>query len=934
MSVAAFVVALLSSAGYLALLVRTPGRRRLVAMPLVVLVVAAISMLLLMLNIREGQRPSRELRLYFSLADINVIEKVSSCIEGKVTSYCPKELLRPAAKVVAVVSRAAVGDIASLAQRGGIDSVRPLRASESSVGHSSGLTVEDAVSEIGQEAAAADSIYLIVTPRTRSESAARNAYRQLLQKRPELKERIVFVSEAALGISRDMLIPDLRLEAPSVISARGGDYKVRILGQNRTSGAIEVAGLQIASSIRAVTVNTLRIRRDTIQIESTPRSSDSLSVAPRDVLNINGTFAAGPMGSVTTHSIVINNRFGETLLHLKAITRVEKPVLGLLRANKDDVPESRNDFKRFAQASGVEAADVFLDFVSLADPAKQNQLAQSYAENLALWGMLVVSEPLTAPQGKILLDVLKRIPQAANPPSLLFVGGGDSQTLFQNFTDPRMMGWQTFLAPLGIRDISGTRKILVAVDQSGSLRAAHSDVEEAVKVLFDPELGFGARDANLLVCFCGAPIDGKRICKPAELKSQIGAIFDKNDWEGSEHLITLNAFAKQQATRLFSGSGKFTDVSDLILFWDGGDIAGLNGGDDDRYLSGAAASQLPELVAQNIKIHIATFKSKIVDNRVAGYEELSRFGGADSGARFRDSVVKSVIRRGLAVEVGNVDKVGDIARQRLLALKGRDVQVINSLFGANTLPQVEAAGAVVPLVVRHPSGFSAPLMALKDPVGFDPDASGMLLNLKVGYLGIDLASEFAAIAISGDQDRRNSVGNVVYAAVDAMGAQLRAPLVSWRIDGNHVTAIRDDFLPFNLTDSLQADIRGFEADGTLAATKAVQHAGWDELGLDRMSIDLSSVILDPGAIYGVQLSFCHVPGSPVKATSGCSKVELEIPVVGSYPTLIASANVKLFESSLVDQSKVTSGDRALPEWLAQMAYATMGIAVTIGVFLL
>lgn len=933
MSILALMVTLLCVAGNVVLLVRSRRRGRLAATPLVVLSLLAVSTLLLALNVSEALHPSRELRLYFSLADINVIEKVSSCIEGKSATNCPEELLKPSENVVAVVSQAAVGDVALLARPGGIETVRQLLAEESSVEQSSGLTVEDAISEIGQETAGGDNIYLILTPRTRSVSAARIAYRQLLQERPELRERIIFVSEEALGIPRDMLIPDLRLDAPTVISANGGDYKVQFSGENRTSGAIELAGLQVISGINAATVNTLKIRKDTLEIESDPKPGQTLSIAPRDSIDIDGTFATGPMGSVTTHSIVVTNRFGETLVHLKAVTRVEKPVLGLLRTTKDEGAESRNDFKRFAQASSVDVTDVFLDFAGMADPAKLDGLIQSSAENLALWGMLVVAEPLTAEQGQILLEVLKRTPQNASPPSLLFVGGGDSGTLFQNFADPRMTGWQTFLDPLGIRDISGARKILVAVDQSGSLRTSSSDVKLAIQVLFDPKFGFGARDANLLLPFCGAPVNGQRVCKPKDLEGQLETVFDINNWEGSEQLTTLNAFAKDRATNLFAIPGNFRDVSDFVLFWDGDDIAGTNGG-DDRYISDAAAAVLPELAAQGINIHIATFQSKIVDERVAVFEELSRFSGADSGTKFRDSVVKTVIGRGLTVEIGNIDKVNDIAKLRLLAINGSKVQVINSLFGPNTFSEVDGAGAAVPLLVRHPSGFPVPLMALKDAVGFDPSGSGTPFNLKIGYLGIDLASEFAAIGIADDQDRRNAVSNVVYAAVDAMGAQLRAPSVSWRIDGSRVAATRDDFLPFDITNGLQADIRGFEADGTLSRGKGLQHVGWDELGLDRMSIDLSSTKLDPGGIYGVQLSFCHLQDAAAKAADGCSKVELEIPVVGAFPTLISAAGVESFGSSPADKNKVSDRAFAIPEGLAQLAYAALAAAIAMGVFLL
>ena len=919
----AAISALACSAGY-ALLIRG-SRDRLAALPLAVLGVLIVTSLALTSNIQESPRPSRELRLYFSLAERGVIDRVLSCRNTKAPPDCPVELARPAQQVVAVFSERAVADFAN---QPAFDSVRPL--SGVAVGADYGLTVEAALDEIGREAPGGDTVYVMLTPRARSVAAVQSTYQKLLQEWPDLRDRIVFLGEGDIGIPRDQLVPHVSLDAPQAIGANGGEYSIEVSGENRTIGAIELDGIQLIGEKGGVTVHPLRITKETVDLPPAGVAVTSHSIAPDENFTIRGSFETAAMGSVTTHSIAVRNGYGETLRHLRAITRVEKPVIGVLRVGGG--AGSGNDFLRFARASGVEVEEVLVDFDGLEDPAEREALMDATADELSLWGMLVVAEPLTAMQAGDLLEVLKRTPQSRTVPSLLFVGAGTSETLYSDLTDPVIAGWQTFLGPLGISDLSGARKVLIAVDQSGSLRNHRRAVSNAVQILYDTKFGLGARNANLLIAFCGKPIaEDQRICTQDRLKDQVQRIFDQNNWEGSEHLVTLLEYARQRGN-LVEGIGEFTDVSDLILFWDGTDIGGLNGDRGDQYLSTKALRALPEILALNIKIHVATFESNLAEETLQGFEELSKFAQNETGERFRDQVVRSVIDHGLAVGVGTVDGLNDIARRRLLALQGGTTEVVNTLFGPNTLQAVRAAGAIVPLHVNHPSGFIAPLMALKDPVAFDTGTETPPLNLRIGYLGVDLASEFAAIGIDADLARQTKVGDVVYSAVDAMGAQLRAPSVSWLLDGDLVLAIRDNFLPFHVQKGIRAEIRGLESDGTPSATAPLQYLGWNELGLDRMGVDLAGAALDPGSFYEAGIQFCHFPTA--QAAGECTSVTLSAPVVGAYPMPMSSSDIAALDAPEPDKYPPPENRFAISESFAKMAFAAMSIAVAMGVILL
>jgi len=899
------------------------GRHRWAILPPAVLGVLIITTLTLTLEIREGQRPNRELRLYFSLADANVIEKVLACRDANARSGCPIQLRHPADRVVAVFSRRAVTDMA--AQMPTIDRVRSLEGATMESEY--GLTVEGALEEIAREPPGGDTLYLLLTPRARSVSTARTAYRKLLQDRPDLRSRLVFLDEKQLDIPRDRLVPQIHLDAPPVIGANGGDYKVTITGENRTNGTIEIDGQQLIAIGGRIEVHSLQVGDETIELVAASQTGTAHSIAPEKTFAIRGSFATAAMGSVTTHSIVVRNSYGETLTHLREITRVEKPVLGVLRPAGR--PSGGDDFLRFARSSSVDIEEVFVDFDGLADPSKRAGILDRTAQDLSLWGMLVVAEPLTTIQADNLREVLQRTPQSRIAPSLLFIGAGTSETLFNDLTNPTIAGWQAFLSPLGIGDLSGARRVLIAVDQSGSLRSFSPAVQRAVEVLYDRRYGLGARDANLLVAFCGR---SENICTKNALETEVRSSFDRNNWEGSTHLVKLRDYAVQQGRSIFN-SDAYTTVSDLVLFWDGRDIGGERADRGDDRLSNAALRALNDIVARKIQLHIATFTAGLRPDEqlIKRYEVLSGFSREESGQRFRDAVVLSVLRRGLEVRVGTIENLNDIAQRRIRTLGVNGISVVNTLFGPNTLRPVEAAGAVVPLRVRHPSGFDVPLMALKDPVSFPTSDPTHPLNLRIGYLGLDLASEFAAIEIDTERRRQANVGDVVYSAVDAMGAQLRASSVQWRFDGDLVLAQRDNFLPFDVERGIRGGIRVLEPDGTSAETSRRHYLGWNELGLDRFGVDLSGADLMPGRLYELSLEFCHFPTAAAQAAGQCAQTNLNAAVVGAYPVL---TNPTAIDAAGAKMQHPPEGLFSISESVAKLTFAAMTVAIAIGAFLL
>ncbi|MBW0365837.1 hypothetical protein [Ensifer adhaerens] len=918
----AILLVLLCAAGYLMLIAR--GRRSgRSSLPLLTLGLLVASASLLTLNVVQVQRPVGELRIYFSLSDFAVIGRISGCLETP-TSDCPQVLRQRADRVVAVVSQSAVGSFQRSVPAGLFDVIRGLEKPDLP----GGLTLEDGLAEINAETEggiSSEGAYVFVTPRVRSAAAARAAYQRLLRQEATLEKQIVLVGEEALGIGKNRIVPVIELEAPAVVSSDSNEYEVRLTVTNLTNASVDIEGLQVVNTPAGASVHRLKIKQNSISPFGTAEDVDPLVVPTDRHVIASGRFATAGMNSVTSLNIVARNQYGETLTQQVALTRVEEPVLGFLRMGT----ATSNDFRRFADSSGIDAEDVTLDLSSLETVEGREGRLQAMASALAEWGMIVVAEPLTAVQGELLLEVLSHTPAGITPPSLLFAGGGDSSTLYKNFTDERMAGWQRFLGPMGIVDISGTRKIYVAVDQSGSLSGHQSDVAAAIETLFHPLNGFGGRNANLLVAFCGAPERQEHACSKDDLVSQVNQGLGGSSWEGADHLVSLDTFGQNEAKKFFSPPSDFRDVTDFVLFWDGDDISGRFGG-PAALMPTVALQALGRLEKQGVRVHVATFDSAVADPNVKKLEELSKFSGENSTETFRNTVVKNVIARGLTVTAGDTDGLPDLVKRRVERVAENNVQVINSLFPPNALPGLMNQGTRILFKVLHPSLYEAPLLAISDALQFN--VAGRPVTLKVGYLGIDLASEFAAIKIDGEQERRQAVSDVVYASVDAMGARLKNPTVSWKIvDGRRLSAQRNDFMPFQLKDGLEAKIRKLSSDGT-PASDAVQHAIWDEVSLERMSIDLKGTQLDPGELYVMELSFCHAEATSA-ADAECLRADLKAPILGSFPSLMESSDWDP-RGTQRNVRPDQRNDFPITEPIAQLAFAIMALAVATGVFLL
>lgn len=920
--IVALLISLLVVGGY-ALLIARGRRGRTDYYPLAALGTIAATASLLTLGVVGSPLPTGEVRIYFSVADTSIIAKVVQCLGSSPTTDCPKELTQPAERLVAVVSQSAVSTVRNLVPPGTFDLIRKLEVPES-VG---GLTVDDGLAEIAAQPAgsAVQRSYLFVTPRVRSATSAKATYRELLHENAGLDSHISFLGARSLGIAPATIVPDIRLDAPAVVSKDGEDYEVKLTISNNTISDVNIEGFQVIGASNTANVFKVNMQAQPLTTDVVTSQVSPRTVPTGETVRISGRFKTAMEGSVTALHIVASNQFGETLAQQTALTKVEKPILGFLRTDTG----TSNDFRRFATESGIEAREITLDFESLSNPDGREAVLQEMATELSKWGLIVIAEPLSAARAEHLLEILSHTPAGMTPPSLLFVGAGDSSTLFSDFSDPKMAGWNRFLGPMGIADLSGTRKVYVAVDQSGSLYDFKTDVLAAVSVLYDSDVGFGARNANLLQAFCRFSKTADHSCERSELEEQVKQTDPRSsDWEGSDHLVAMNAFAQGKATDLFAEPGNFRDVTDFVMFWDGSDISGTRGGARAR-LSGAAANLLPGLSQQGVKLHVATFSLPTTDERIKGFEELSQFSGPESGNAFRDHVVKSVIAHGLVVIPQNTDLLPELARRRLEGLASRNVQVINSLFSPNSLASIQATGTQVPITVHHPSGFNAPLLAIRDALSL-PDIAGRPNTLKVGYLGLDLASEFAASKVDTEPQRRIGVTELVYAAVDAMGTKLRASDVSWKVIDGRLTALRSDFMPFQIQTGLEASIRMFTKEG-LPSSAALQHAFWDEIGLERMSIDLANAQLDAGEIYLALISFCHSERTAEPGT--CNDVSLQIPVIGWYPYFLSSTDLNDFRIQEADAGN-SSDDLTISQQLAQVAYAAMAIAVAIGVFLL
>jgi hypothetical protein len=951
--------AVVCGAGYAILLFRR--RRKWALLPLVVLGVMAAASIALTHDIEEAESPPSELRLYFSVASSAVVERVQTCLDVAAHATdrdaCPAVLREGGGRIIAVFSHRAVTDMAAIMERRRlIGTVRSVSGAETQNEH--GLTVEAALDEIRSEQPSEKTKYVILTPRTASVAAARASIDGLLRDRPDLRDgRIVFVHETALfgrGVRgsrmRHRIVPEITLEAPPVISADGGEYTVTISGKNETSGMVELQGLQLESSDGRFQVRSLRLSSDAIEVAPTGGEGTNRRMLPGvpgrlSSFTIAGSFETAARNSVTTHSLVVRNTYGETLLHLSTITRVEKPTLGVLRAGGDGA----NDFLRFARASGIDVEEVLVDFTALAHPTEREARLTSVAANLAGWGTLVAAEPLTLQQGSDLIELLKRT-GSATPPSLLFIGAG-SGTLFRDLTDASIAGWRKFLDPLGIRDLSGARKVLIAVDQSGSLQSYSNGVREAVRILYDAEYGLGARDANLLVAFCGRSED---VCTRATLESEVPPqdapnrpswAFRQDNWEGSTHLVRLRDYARQRGRSIF-GSDQRTDVTHLVLFWDGQDIGGSRGDRGDAGLSSHAQAAYRDLRGLGVTPLIATFRTRMLPGELtAPHEVLPLFSNATSPELFRREFVGRIISQGLEVRVGSVDRLPALAQRRIRALGGGDTtsghfRVVNSLFGPNTRGDVERAGAMVPLLVEHPSRFFAPLFVLKESAQLQTADPERFLNLRIGYLGLDVASEFAAMGVDTDRRRQAMVSGIVYSAVDAMGGQLRGPAVQWHREGDLVVATRTNWLPFNVERAVNVTIRPLERDGTpRSISRERPSLHWNELGLDRMGVDLSAANLESGELYELNLGFCHLATQSARVGE-CTNAQLIAPTVGAYPVLTSpDAFAKDRDPSspggpATGKSQHDRGGNAIPQGLAKLSYMILTITVAIGVLLL
>lgn len=918
---AGFLVAVFLTASF-TLIVQSKKRAWLKLLPVMVVAIASASVAALRLEVVPGSKPEGEVRIYFSISDPVIFDRVTRCISNP-TSTCPPELTSAQNQVVAVVSRNALDAVRRSRWSASFTSVRPLRVPE----QDGGLSLEDGLAEMLEETTEkqdTDAKYVFVTPRVRSMTDATSSFEQMVNLVPTLARNIVFLDIEALGLEYGSVIPALAIEAPSVVSADADEYELRITSSNRTHGTIAIDASQLISSVGAVDERKVQNSQGALSLASVGDEPGSFLV-PIDRQFVTEGLIKTTANSVTLTHAVARNQFGESLAQASAITRVEKPILGFLRF---DVSKP-NDFQRFANASGIETESVTLEFASLGDAENRDRYLEDAALTLSDWGMLVVAEPMSAAHAELLIEIFERTPQGQSPPSLLFAGGGDSSFLASDFNSEQMAGWKKFLEPLGLGGISGTRKIYLAVDQSGSLAPYRKAVKEAVETLFDAETGFGARDANLLVAFCGQPRQDD--CK-TELVNQVDTgDLRGTDWEGAHHLRHLNNYAQAEAGRYFSQVGALRTVSDIVLFWDGTDLWEARTRAAARRMPEPSVRALESLESSGVGVHVATFANSLAaDSGVKRLEKLSGFGSSASATDFRNTIVKAVIDRGLTVKQGDIGNLSEITSRQIASLDAKNIQVINSLFAPNSLQAVRNSGAIVPLLARHPSGFDAPLLAIRDSVPFS--IGEQQINLRVGYLGLDLTSEFAAINMDGEIERRHAVSGVVFAAIDAMGARLKAPSLSWNFFGNEQIVVqRSDFLPFQLAEPLEAAVSELDRTGLVSGV-ASQRLVWDEVSLERVGVNLSGVRMTPGKKYLAELTFCYSE-STASESAGCQRADLSTPVVGTFPTLVDLVSWSEIVPQFNEPENVNEA-LSISRSSAEIAFAALALSLIIGVLIL
>lgn len=734
-----------------------------------------------------------------------------------------------------------------------------------------GLTLEDIIDEIASIRASKDIPYIyVVQPRSSSPSSAIASIDELRGgtgtdiARGLLHDRLRFVS-----VRSGHSLISIGIDAPEYVDPRAQPFKVSFAFASDETVVGGSAGLKLDLFTigHDGVLQSFAIDDNGALEPSAAGTSIPLSQAR---FTTSGVFDTPSINETITTVLRVSNDHNETIAEVQKFTQALPVKLSVVAVQRDG-ETVQGQFKDFARISGIDTRTVELSL---------NEQSESLAEKLDDLGLLLVDLALSKSEGDALVAALN---VTKNPPALLFVGAGGA-VIHSKLDNEAIAGWHPFLSPLGIEGFASSRKVALVSDKSGSLEGYADVVGASARVAHK---ALGERDGNILsyLCRCNRvacyePRD-RRQCSSSSFASELSGDFSGTDWEAAHHFVQL-----QKNWKIPNSDAEW--LTDVLMFEDGSDVKRIP---PFYSLSKDAKLARQEMKQAGVEFHIVTFGGRAPDRTDSLHADVRMHMSNTSTAQIEN--FKSMVLGPLLPRMMLQDSRTEYCKPDGNSIRAaRNVNLTGGLVSSLLRDTEELRdGSEYLLCGVHPANRHVfPLFVQSSSVTVGSK------NVRVGYLGIDLAAEFGSSDYSGSA-RRNAVAGVIFAAVEQFAFEVPPKdVVVWRVD-SLLRASKPDYSAFVLGRPISAQAQLVDSDcspthSANGCDSAVIDLRWDGESLLSMGASLAS--LAENKVYRISAELCQFGGLSQRVEAGiehaskCRSSMRAFSILGPVPTVIGA----------------------------------------------